>query len=408
MDVLVSAESSEADATLAAVLAYVDEFADGNGVDADAVEPSMVEIDAVQLPNEVSSDTPESDIDYKPRRRATPKEQITQLRATADALEGRLHVLKTRPKTEDGPIGVGWEDVASSQRQQRTESEEKNAELRRLVEEHLKMGNSFKKLMRKRLFSEGMQMKSDTSKRQRSTQESSWVYSTDAKEALLATLEEMYKDADLVLADPRFDQQATLDPLHLVEFRNENALGPSIECLRASRIPFDYRQTTDVTWDVYLSNKESRVWSLRQRVEESERVTTEFADGTVETPDGNRAFHIKLVARRYSEPDREIILATMAMDVTRMNGKPVNGFYLRTRAWHLVRPAGIAGHNATDWRSIHVMSPETEQEKEATSENRKLFAEASHMLAAGMQNNFSHSTQAIENRLMDRMANMKL
>ncbi|TMW59815.1 hypothetical protein Poli38472_004884 [Pythium oligandrum] len=414
-----ASDAADANVTLEALLAFVDDFAEGYAGPDASFEPLLAEINSVHEPVDVSSDS-RLVSDDKPtrRRRTTRKEQITELQTTADALESKLNALKggeyaaegstARGNSELSEEGAGWESVAHRQRQQRAEVETENAQLRKHVQEQLRMSQTLERLIKKRFRSHAMltQFENKSNKRRRPARPTSRVYSQEVKEELLATVDEMYTEIETVFTDPRFDQQSGIEPLNLTEFRKGSKDGTTcIEYLRASKLPFDFHLTSDVIYDVFLSNKESRVWSTREKIDDSDKVSTDIGDGKVETPDGDRAFHVKLVSRRFSEPSRVVVLATMAMEVTRMNGKDVTGFFLRTRVWHLVKPTG---QGMTSWKSIHVISPDAIRKKDDNAQNRRLFVEASHMLAHGVQANLHNSSQAIENVLMDRMASMKL
>ncbi|TMW59804.1 hypothetical protein Poli38472_004873 [Pythium oligandrum] len=407
---LTMATTSDAEETLAAVLAFVDSFGAGE---------EELERDGQTQKQESG---PSARVEATQRRRKTAKQQLQELRLTATALENTLSDLKTTQgdhkestTREDnaGPstgLTGAWEGVAQSQRTQHDEVQAENAMLRKLISEQLKFSRDFNRLLhRKRNCAEALLSEdSDDAKRAKPVVTSEWIRSTELKDELLAVLDELFEDVDRIFADARYHQQKPLEPLRVVELRNDGSTGLSIECLGGYVLPFDHHQAADVLWDVLRSDKEARIWVVREHSVE-DNITTDIAEGVIEGPNRSTIVQIKTVSRLYTQPNRTVLVGTSAMEVHRLNGKDVDNIRTQMCVWHILEPmvrdTASATPPPTRWRSLHRISP-FKMEKHGPS--RKLVDQATQYIARGIQHNLDTRSQQLENRLLDQMRGLQL
>ncbi|TMW59824.1 hypothetical protein Poli38472_004893 [Pythium oligandrum] len=397
------------DATLHAALAFVDQFYEQQDMSID------LDVAGYHPDKDLNHYSPREDTVRRRRHRKRTKEQLGELRARADVLERVLNSMKSAQYGDDDVMQSEnetrenidhhpeWEEISKRQEEERKQSTIDNVKLRDVMDDQLKLARTYDGIIRKRPNPEEFMPFHIRDKRQRTMEGSKWLNSPELKEDLLQTVGQMFTELNGVFADPRFDSNANAGRFRIVGSRCDEGI---VESLDSCMLPFDYMDTADAVWNVIQSNRETRIWNVREKLEQKETVTTEILDGVLESPLKNGAFHGKLVCRQIIEADRVVILCAMAIDMDEVQGDIVRNMHVRSRAWHVIRPARVNTSGkctAAVWQAVHLIGPDRRGEDKVASCHQRLCPLVRNHMIAGITAMLEGRNQLVENRLLDSM-----
>ncbi|TMW59801.1 hypothetical protein Poli38472_004870 [Pythium oligandrum] len=387
----------ETEATLAAVLAFVDEF----NHDDDA--PGELLTSAENSRGSEASVCGENEA-FRPRlsrrrSRSSRKDELAQLRTTAEILERQLEAQKARVAEqsagnadEDDQL---WEGVAKRQRLEHLQVKTENAELRRCFDEQLRAFKSVERALKK-----ASKATFHRAGRQWTVHLRPWDEPCDLKGLLYAEVEDMHRNVDELFEDPRFNHLNNLERIQLVTSDGED---PSMKILTSCVLPFDHHETADVLWDIMVAQTYSGVSC--QTTNSDDRVHTYYTIGRVDDQTKDAAFEVKRVSRKAYEDQHITFFSAIALDFSRLNGEIVQDVRLHVQIAHVIRQSHTTPRgNLTSWNSLYNIYPEPKKR----DQRRRIVTDASKMVVQGMHGNHTSISQLLESRLMDQMLGFRV
>ncbi|TMW58268.1 hypothetical protein Poli38472_011856 [Pythium oligandrum] len=428
------ATDTATDETLRDALAFVDDYApsgleiDGSDDLQDLPDVSNEEVERL-LADLESSSSPRSDSSEQTastattsstvasegrRRRVTARQQLIALQLTAEELE---HVLKELKKTKRHPDDAMWERIAVKQRKERERAENENARLRAMLAEHVDTVKYLEHgLFKKRSHVDTQETTTSTHpdepiKRARSSNPSKLLDSKEAAAQMDATAMEMYRDVDKVFADARF-QSPGHERRRMMELRRDEASGGTMaETFETRTLPFGFRQTSDVLFDMAVHHPDKQRIILKEAFDAEEEAISRVSERWIQLPTGGKALmRITARGRRFMETSRAIHINHMLIEPVQVGDKALSGVRLRTCLWDLLYEVPPTKGNArtTMKLSYGMVTPEVFRDDLPDEELKQAMALLSRFMQIKGQKTSEAKNQLLENRLVEGFAAMGL
>ncbi|TMW59799.1 hypothetical protein Poli38472_004868 [Pythium oligandrum] len=413
-DLLFDAEAQEG--TLLAALAFVDEFECDPlsnalvGVDDDLEFLSSLDLDSVTSTDETASysiatpstSTNESPAPAKPaqprRTRTNRREELIYLRSTVEEMETKLTELKEQAKEKDertpdlsDVMKAVWEDLANRQYQQRQQAEAENTRLRMMLEDQIKIAKSLERLLRKRndveLFSSAL-----SKKRSRAQLGQSPLREDSIVDELMGSLLQMHPHVDRVLEDPRFHVDAP-KPLRDIQLRTAVGFAPTIEIVESRIVPFNFMVTANAMWELLATNMQDSITEHIHTATEDTLIKS--FEGVVQTHRTKGVFQGKVVARRFVEADRVVMLGGHVAEPVEFSDRPIRGVIMRHRGWTVIRRGP---NDTTLLQTYHLAAPDV---YDASQDQQRTVGALTNFVLATVEMNLDAGLLQIENYLLE-------
>ncbi|TMW58262.1 hypothetical protein Poli38472_011850 [Pythium oligandrum] len=413
--------------TLAAVLAFVDEFAGGDvghervwetvsstWTDGSSDEGSQTTSSSPSSPSSVVSTT------KKPRtREQKTRDELQGLRDTVQSLEMRLTDLQ-KPAKPGTAVGRMWEQVAASQRRQRQRAEKENARLRHQLKQQLTVAKRLQRsFMRRQVTVEGLHWSPGRpDKPQHPTMlnplENSLV-EAEMHQIIIA----MYADVDRIQSDSRFqvDAQNAQSSSFVGRLTQPDTNHPLVEAMETRFLPFSYKDTADEMWRIRVDLNSPAESILSEDVEKSSDSVRRFFFGLIDRGQTRGRFRAKMISRRFIEGDRIITAAVGLVQPLDYDGKAIEGVCMQTRVWDIVQPFPSTGSSdpatstcdpaITCQQSYYLATPHVFKDVSAQESQQSMEAATSFVMPI-VRAKFETNHEEVENRLMARLAGIRI
>ncbi|TMW59795.1 hypothetical protein Poli38472_004864 [Pythium oligandrum] len=399
---------------LEAALAFLDEMHSDEGeVMLEGLDSALQEASVGQSDGLTSESSATATAPKPPRRRRNRRrEELEYLRVTVGSLETKLEEI-TRPKREEcvDSLDQVWKRLATHQQEARYKAEAENLKLREQLEEQLRLAKSLERLLKKRGNAEASSERcTDGAKRMRRIVDARPLESASVEEEMKHTLDDMQTEVESVFADARFHQDEVLESKRSVQLKSSNDGGPVIETADIAVFPFDYRETAEASWNIINRRLDGGPTGFQQRVEATEDTTTNVIEGQIGFIGEQSKFRAKIACRRLDEADRVVLLATLLMDPSYLVGTPLEGLYIRTRAWHVIYPIQTTQGPSSVRKMMHRTIPELHVVDGGPSvrEFRHKAGILTNFVMKSLDTQMDLNNRQVETMLLSRVASLSL
>ncbi|TMW59123.1 hypothetical protein Poli38472_007268 [Pythium oligandrum] len=348
------------------------------------------------------------------KKRSNRRQELIYLRSTVSQLEQQLTSLKAqRAERRESPdatdvLSTVWQQLADRQQQQREKTEQENAELRELLKEQIDAAKRLERL----LLRSSSNVKPSVSVQEKLMPTRHLVNPLDdvAFEAQLwQALLDMYMDVDRISQDSRFHAQGFMSPIQASHLSTDSRGAPVIEAFEARLLAVDYRETAKAVWDVqsdYIRDVPATI--LHQEVNASADISRRYFEASLAPGLGKGQLRLKMLSRRFVEADRVVLTDIVLLQPVHLDGKPMDGVYVQTRGWHILRSATTSPDGSpVTYRQVYYSSTPEVFDTTTTLVEDPVGALTNFVLNR-VQLRFDFQYQMLENRLVQNLANLSL